>query len=409
MIRWAKRARPRIIILENVEEWRGWGPLLADGRPDPDRHGETFDRWVKALRDAGYQVQWRELRACEYGAPTIRKRLFLVARRDGQTIRWPEPTHGPGLVAYRPAAQCIDWDLPAPSIFLTREEVKRSGLRCNRPLAEATMRRIARGVMKYVVEHPRPFIIPVTHTRNGDIVHGIEEPLRTVTTARGGEFALVCPVTRREHGEPREEQCAAYIAQHNTGMVGRRTLAPLSTIVRKGCTQNLVVAHLKRDFGNSTGQAAMDPVPTTTAGGGGHTSIVTAHLTHYYSSNVNGGQGELAEPMTSVLAKGNHQALVQVMLNRYAGAPEGDAVMVRIGAQAYRIVDIGMRMLSARELFRAQGFPEDYRIERGARGKRLSKEAQIAMCGNSVCPPVARALVEANLAGELSQAPTRAA
>jgi site-specific DNA-cytosine methylase len=180
-VKWAKAVKPRIIMLENVEEFVTWGPLGPDQRPCPKRKGQTFARWVSELKRLGYVVSWRELRACDFGAPTIRKRLFLVARCDGKPIQWPKPTHGPGLIPYRTAADCIDWSIPCPSIF-DRE----------RPLAENTMRRIARGVMKYVVNAPKPFIVPVTHSTQSN-VHPIDEPMRTVTTAKGGELALVVP------------------------------------------------------------------------------------------------------------------------------------------------------------------------------------------------------------------------
>jgi DNA (cytosine-5)-methyltransferase 1 len=171
VVLWAKRVRPRVILLENVEEFADWGPLVitdeGQWRPCPERRGATFKRWVGELRRLGYRVEWRELRACDYGAPTIRKRLFLIARRDGKKIIWPTPTHAApndrDVIAgrklpWRTAAEIIDWSLPCHSIFLTRAEGRAVGV--NRPLAEATMTRIAKGVKRYVLDAAQPFVIP---------------------------------------------------------------------------------------------------------------------------------------------------------------------------------------------------------------------------------------------------------
>lgn len=469
VVRWAERVRPRIIALENVEEFKDWGPLTEDGKPCPVQKGLTFRRWVKALRDLGYRVDWRELRACDYGAPTIRKRLFLVARCDGEPIVWPAPTHGPGLRPYRTAAECIDWSLPCPSIFLTKAEAAKLGVR--RPLAEATLRRIARGVKRYVIDAAEPFIIPLTHT--GDArVYPLNEPLRTITTAKRGEQALVTPfvagvggrmgqsperpVTRpfqtitakadsvlvtpflartdmhksnagciyaadqplrtvttggghgviapflvprygeRPGQDPRCRSAAdvmptvvpggngaslvaAFLAQHNTGMTGHDARAPVSTIVGKGCTQGLVAVNLSHQYGSATGGAQGDvrrPLKTVTTGG--HHALVAAFLAKYYGS---GGQDQdCRDPLHTVPAKARF-----------------GAVTVTVEGQAYAIVDIGMRMLTPRELFRAQGFPDSYVIDLEVGGKPLTKGAQIRMCGNSVCPQMAEAVVRANL------------
>ena len=258
VVLWAQRAKPQIIMLENVEEFADWGPLLDDGRPCPERRGLTFRRWVRQLRRAGYRVEWRELRACDYGSPTIRKRLFLIARRDGAPIVWPAPTHGPGLRPYRTAAECIDWSIPAPSIFLTADEARPIG--CRRPLAPATMRRIAKGVFKYVIHAADPFIVPITHVGD-DRTHPIHEPLRTITTAHRGEFALISPYFVPRYGEREGQQprtasveqpahtvvptgnaaslVTAFLAQHNTGMTGHAAQTPLSTIVGRGTTQGV--------------------------------------------------------------------------------------------------------------------------------------------------------------------------
>ena len=432
VVLWAERAKPQIIMLENVEEFADWGPVLESGKPCPDRRGLTFRRWVREIERAGYAVEWRELRACDYGAPTIRKRLFVIARRDGEPIVWPAPTHGPGLLPHRTAAECIDWSIPCPSIFLSKEEARAIG--CKRPLAEATMRRIARGVWKYVLDNPQPFIVPVTH-QGDDRVQPLDEPLRTVTTAKRGEFALAAPyfVPRygeREGQEPRAagvdrpaptvvptgngaSLVAAYLAQHNTGMTGHDARAPVSTIVGRGTQQQAVAVHLTRQFGASVGQDADRTAPTVTAGGGGKTGIVAALMTNQMTSNADGGQGDLERPINTILAGGQHKALVKAFLVKYygTGGQHGDCArpmptisckarmgVVTVGEVDYEIVDIGMRMLTPRELFRAQGFPEDYAIAPEHDGRRLTKSAQTRMCGNSVCPPIAEALVRANIA-----------
>lgn len=214
IVNWAKRARPRVIFVENVEEFQGWGPLDENNQPCKDRKGETFRKWVKALKAEGYKIEWRELRACDYGAPTIRKRLFIIARRDGLPIVWPEPTHGkpddPDVIAgkkkpWRTAAEIIDWSLPCPSIFMTKEEAKvyhkATGDRVNRPLAEATMARIAKGVKRYVLDNPKPFIVTVNHQGEGFRGQGLDDPFMTVTSARDGH-GLIAPVLRQSEDDP---------------------------------------------------------------------------------------------------------------------------------------------------------------------------------------------------------------
>ena len=326
VVKWVRQLRPtgqhpRVICLENVEEFQHWGPLLEDGTPCPQRRGSTFQRWVAQLANLGYAVEWRELRACDFGTPTIRKRLFLVARRDGQPIVWPQPTHADpkharakGLQPWRTAADCIDWSLPCPSIF-ERE----------RPLAEATLRRIAHGVMRYVVHAAQPYIVRIGHTGHGDggKVRAADQPLSTITSK--AEHCLV----------------AAFLAKHYTGVVGSDLAAPLGTV--------------------------------TTVD---HHSLVQAFLTAYYGSDQD---TPLHDPLHTVTTK-----------PRFA--------LVTVNGVPHEITDIGMRMLQPRELYRAQGFPESYQIERGADGRTLSKAAQVRMCGNSVCPPLAQALVRANYA-----------
>jgi DNA (cytosine-5)-methyltransferase 1 len=438
--RWAGQVRPRVIMLENVEEFAEWGPLVGPShaqRPCPKRRGRTFRQWVRSLERLGYRVEWRELRACDYGAPTIRKRLFVIARCDGQPIVWPEPTHGPakGLKPYRTAAECIDWSIPMLSIFATREEA-REWARAHgvgtpvRPLAEATMRRIARGVMRYVVENPEPYIIPLTHGRDSFRGQQLSEPLRTVTGAKRGEQALVAPVIvpnntnnaphrvdapvptvtgggrnilaapyliprygERTGQEPRTRSveeptpvvvpsgngaslCAAFLAKHFTGVDGVPLPQPAPTVTTIDHNA-LVAAHIQRDFGASVGHEADEPLGTVTSGGGGKAGLVAAFIQSYYGT---GNRQSPGEPLFTIPTVDRH-GLVTV---EFAGEP-------------YVIADIAMRMLQPRELYNAQGFPPEYVIDRGADGRKLTKTEQVRMCGNSVCPPVAAALARANV------------
>lgn len=407
--RWARDVRPRVIILENVEEFRTWGPLDRDGRIVKSQKGATYREFIRRLRRLGYQVEDRELRACDYGAPTIRKRLFLVARCDGQPIVWPEPTHGPGLIPYCTAADIIDWSIPCPSIFERK-----------RPLAENTLRRIAEGIRRYVIEAAEPFIVtyygpkkgehfrgrgmndplptqttenrfglvtpfavPLTH--HGDSrTYGMDRPMPTVTAAHRGELALVYP-TLGQTGYDKHALVAAFMAQHNGGYcttAARPMTAPMSTITHKGSQQQLVTSHLLKLRGTSkAGQPADRPLPTVTAGGT-HLGEVRAILLKYYGASQ---ASRLSDPLHTVTAK-HHFGLVTV----------------DIAWEPYVIADIGMRMLSPRELFRAQGFDDSYRIDVEIDGRRITKTDQVRCCGNSVCPPVAAALVAANMQESVS-------
>jgi DNA (cytosine-5)-methyltransferase 1 len=438
VIKWIRalqptNTHPRVIHLENVEEFQTWGPLGPDQRPCPRRKGRTFKRWVGTLRGLGYAVEWRELRACDYGAPTIRKRLFLVARRDGQPIVWPEPTHAAPdslpvrqkkLQPWRTAAECIDWSIPAPSIFERQ-----------RPLAEATCRRIAKGIMRYVVDAAEPVIVPMTHA-GGDRVHSINEPVRTVTTARRGELALAVPTLIQTGYGERQGQAprvpgldkpmgtlvgsqkhalvAAFMAKHYGGVVGHGLHGePLHTVTSQD-HNSIVAAHLTKFRTGSVGSAADEPVHTVTAGGeparmstGNVMGVVTSHLAKLRGDNVGSAA---TEPVHTISAQGQHHAEVRAFLVKYYGTDQDPRLaepmhtvptrdrfgLVMVHGEPYAIVDIGMRMLTPRELYRAQGFPESYQIERGADGRELTKTAQVRMCGNSVCPPLARALVAAN-------------
>lgn len=415
--RWAGQVRPRVIMLENVEEWRDWGPLVGEPdnlRPCQRRKGRTFRAWVRTLEDMGYRVEWRELRACDYGAPTIRKRLFVIARRDGRPIVWPEPTHGPGTRRpYRTAAECIDWSIPMLSIFATPEEAREwakvqraAGHEVGtpvRPLAEATMRRIARGVMRFVIDSPEPFVIPVTH-QGRRRAHPLSEPLPTVTAAQRGELALVTPhITKFRGGatghgadEPLHTVTAnsyrvrpggatplgvvaAFLAQNNAGFyegAGRSLDEPNGTVLASGSHQSLVAASLAKLRGTSVDANPTEPLHTISAGGTHH-GLILAFMQAYYGQGI--GQSP-AEPMRTVPT-----------VDRFG------LVTVTVQGTPYVITDIAMRMLQPRELYRAQGFPDSYVVDRGAGGKRLTKTEQVRMVGNSVCPPNAAALVRANV------------
>jgi DNA (cytosine-5)-methyltransferase 1 len=362
VVRWAEAVRPRVIMLENVEEFKTWGPLGNDGRPCRQRGGETFREWVQALHELGYDVEWKELRACDYGAPTIRKRLFVIARCDGKPIVWPEPTHGDGLKSLRTAAECIDFSLPCPSIFMTPAEAIEWGRAHNcrppkRPLAPKTMERIANGMQRFVLNDFEPFIIPIQHYGRSNRGHPVSQPLRTITAnPKGGGFALIAP----------------YMAQHNGGMVGHRADAPLSTITQRGTQQQLVAPYLIKLRGTCRhGQRIDMPAPTLTAGGT-HIAAVAAFLAPYYGSGSGLTGRSLSLPFPTITTKDRLQL-----------------VTVKIMNDTYVIGDIGMRMLTPRELARAQGFPDDYVLTG-------SKSNQVAKIGNSVCPCLSRALVRAN-------------
>ena len=308
-LRWAATVRPRVIILENVEEFQTWGPVRK-GKPVKKLAGTTFRKFIDQLTELGYTVEYRELIAADYGAPTSRKRFYLVARCDGKPIVWPKPTHSKtgadGLPKWRSAAEIIDWSLPCPSVFASKAEImERYGLKAVRPLAKNTMRRIIRGVDKFTIRSGKPFIVPTGYgERKGQAprVHDIDAPVPTVV------------------GTGKENLC-------------RPLLAPVTVT----------------NTSNSVGGTVGAPVHTVTTAG--NQMLVTPFL-----------------------AECNHS-----------------------GGALYYIADIGLRMLSPRELYNAMGFPPDYIIDRDYMGNEYKKSAQVARCGNAVCPPVASALVRANL------------
>lgn len=495
MLRWAK-IRTRVMFMENVEEISDWGPLVEMWKkgkqgwyPDPQHKGRTWRAFLDCLgsgidpahpdlpeilellegtitheqctRGFGYRFEDRELRACHYDTPTIRKRLYMIARCDGRPIVWPEPTHAdpraPGFAgqskqAWRTIAECIDWERPCPSIFLRGRAARTA--RCKRPLAAATLRRIARGIERYMLKAERPFIVSLTH-QGGDRVENIDEPAATITGAHRGEKAFVTAMLT-EHAqannqrnmpmdEPLRTQCAGVKGGHfamvagalvQTGYGERPGQAPrvndvqepLGTVVSGGGKHALAAASLVKLRGDNIGSGVDEPMHTASAGGKHH-GLVTASIAAYYGSEKD-GQG-IEEPARTTTTKARlglvectsaYPGLTPVQL---AGARrvakflrsqgiqfEGELVTLR----GHVMFDIGMRMLTPRELFRAMGFPESYVIDRarmvdpltGEEYERaLTKEEQIRLCGNAVCPPVARALLEANVP-ELIQRPPRA-
>ncbi|WP_333895504.1 DNA cytosine methyltransferase [Atlantibacter hermannii] len=504
VIRWALAVRPRVMMLENVEEFKTWGPLLAaEMRPDPTRAGETFEAFCGMLScgvpaghpalaecceflgiaadgeqaqqlvaGLGYSVDHRELRACDYGAPTIRKRFFMVMRCDGVPVTWPEPTHGDPkspavqngkLNAWRTAAECIDWSIPAPSIFDRKK-----------PLAENTLKRIARGIQRFVIDNASPFIVKCNHTSNRtsyDCFRGqaLSDPLQTITKTHG--YAIARPVMTplfagtggsefQMRPRPVNKPFFTLLTQNRTNVIAP-VLAPL----------------IARQFGASVGHRADEPSATITAGGGGKSQLVSACLAKHYGGNYQGAGVGLDEPVHSVTTVDHHALLTAQLMVNNTGHPGGEADkpvhtittgnhhglvtshlvklrgtcrdgqrtgqpmptitagglhvgevatmlavesfdeqradqvlaflrqycgddydgLVTVDGIVYRIVDIGMRMLQPHELYRAQGFPEWYIIDRDYRGVKYAKDKQVARCGNAVPPPFAEALVRANL------------
>ena len=486
-LRWAALVRPRVIFLENVEEFQTWGPVRK-GKPVKKLAGTTFRKFIGQLRDLGYEVEWRELVAADYGAPTSRKRFVLIARCDGKPIVWPEPTHAPRdseavksgrLKPWRSAAEIIDWSLPCPSIFDTKEEIKeRYGLKAVRPLADNTMRRIIRGVDKFTIKSGQPYIVPTGYgERKGQAprVHDIEEPLPTVVGS--GKHNLCKPVlapftatnTSNSVGAPAGDpvhtvttagnqmlvtpylaECnhaggghvadvrgpyKTITAKHTGGIVAPSLIqyhteqtenvrasglgAPIPTVDASN-RYGLTCANLVKYYSGVVGEKMEEPLPTVTAID--HNAVCAAHVVKFKGDNLGSSP---AEPMQTVTAgAGQKKAcgggtfalcdtllckagpdenlyrwpLIRELLNRYCGykLADDDLLLLSIGGTLYFIADIGLRMLSPRELYNAMGFPPDYIIDRDYMGNPYPKNEQVARCGNAVCPPMAAAVARAN-------------
>lgn len=424
VLKWAAKVKPRVIMLENVEEFQTWGPVRK-GKPVKKLSGTTFLKWKSQLKALGYKIEHREMRACDYGAPTIRKRFFLIARCDGRPIVWPKPTHGdPKTLAvisgklkpWRTAAEIIDWSIPCPSIFDRK-----------RPLAENTMRRIARGIKKFVIDNPEPFIINYKFDNEPE---SIRRPLSTITSINN--HYLFAPTLIQYHGE-----------QSGTEVRGQQLKKPLMVVDASPRYALVETALISRQFGNSIGHEIVEPLGTVTAGGEGKSQLVTAFLAKHYGGNYTGPGADIdgpvptvttvdhnalvtshlvkmkgtnigqpvTEPIQTITAGGLHFGEVRAFLMKYYGTGGGQNIdepmhtittkdrfgLVTIHGQDYQIVDIGMRMLEPRELFNAQGFPDDYIIDIDCDGKKYPKSAQVARCGNAVPPEFAEALVRDNL------------
>ncbi|MEM1363600.1 MAG: DNA cytosine methyltransferase [Pseudomonadota bacterium] len=531
VIDWAEKAKPDVIIMENVEEFPTWGPVGNDGQPIKEFAGITYRDWLKRFAKAGYRTSSREMRACDYGDPTIRKRWFFIARRDGVPITWPMPTHGNpkdpkterrGLKPWRNAAECIDWTLPCPSIFDTSEAIMaQHGLRAKRPLAKNTLARVARGMKRYVLDAEKPFIVNLTH---GGRLEPTDEPMRTITGAHRGEKAVVAPhvMTMRNAQKPFNgadepthtitaggaglSNVAAYITRFNGGATGSRMDEPMGTVtansfikrpggaaplgiiapilshlytsntrggagdvkqpmktVTAGGQHHAVVAPalIQTGYGERPGQAprALDPhapLGTIVAGGAKH-AAVAAFLAQHNSQRIGFNPGRPVDaPISTLTQTGSHQQLVAPYFAKYYGTagaagihepihtvtgndrfahvqadlaqpsfgPEhwdrarevaeflrshgawegGEYVTLTIHGEEFVVVDIGLRMLTPRELFNAQGFPADYVIEGIWKENDgdwtwhpFTKSVQVSGCGNSVCPGLAKAIVAANV------------
>lgn len=476
VLRWAGTVRPRVIILENVEEFQTWGPVRK-GKPVKKLTGQTFRKWLDQLRNLGYAVEWRELVAADYGAPTTRKRFFLIARCDGRPIVWPTPTHAPadspevkaGLrQPWRSAAEIIDWSLPTPSIFDTKESIREKyNLTAQRPLRPNTMARVARGVDKFVIKTASPFLVVVNHS--GEF-RGQDpgEPLQTVTAKHG--YGVASPVlapwtvtnTTNSTGHPVSEPVdtartgggggqmflSASLVQYHTEQgervrgqgldaplltvdasnryglsavclekyygtaTGQGAEEPLHTITAKD-REGVVAASLSKFYGGVVGTEMSQPLPTVTSID--HNAVQMAHMAKFYGTEF----GEpMSRPLSTVTASGAHHGLVTTtvvpvshvadlknwpkireLLNTYCGydLKENEVILFRISGSLYFMADVGLRMLTPRELYRANGFPDDYIIDRDYTGKEYGKAKQVARCGNAVPPPFATALVRANL------------
>ena len=438
--RWAGLVRPRVIMWENVEEFKTWGPLNRSHRPIKAKQGVTFKKFVSQLQDLGYQVEFRELVAADYGAPTMRKRFFMIARCDGKPIVWPEPTHGPadseevknGLrKPYVGAYTQIDFSRPCPSIFETSEEIKEKyGIRAVRPLALKTMERIARGLKKFVLNNPEPFIIQCNHggeRRPNDI----REPMPTITGKHG--YGIVEPYVvqigqtgfsedrSKDVREPlttivsKNEHCLIsptliqYHSETAQGEVRGQTIKDPIMTVDGSNRYGLVTSFLHKYYDGGytgAGEDMKNPLPTVTAWD--HNSVVTANL---IQMNNHCDGRDMRDPIPTITAGDGHFGEVRAFLIKYYGQGTGQDIkapldtvtaqdrfgLVTINGVDYQIVDIGLRMLEPRELYGCQGFPDDYIIDHDYTGKTYPRSEQVRRCGNAVCPPIPAALVHANL------------
>lgn len=446
VLRWAGTVKPRIIILENVEEFQTWGPVRK-GKPVKKKAGCTFQKWLGQLKDLGYTVEFRVLIAADYGAPTSRKRFVLIARCDGRPIVWPERTHAPAESAevkcgkykpWRSAAEIIDWSLPCPSVFATKGEIQEQyGVKAVRPLADNTMRRVIRGVDKFTIKSGKPFIVPTGYgERKGQAprVHDIEAPVPTVVGTGKENLCrpLLTPIT----------------VSNTTNSVGGSAAEPVHTVTTAGnqmlVSPSLIQYHTEQSE-NVRANGVETPLPTVDASN--RYGLTTAHLVEYFSTGrpldvripmhtvtsrdrealtavhiaefkgqdkgqsvdrplrtITASIGEFAEVQTRVVqytpdADLKYWPEIRVLLNKHCGysLSEDEVLLLNIRDTWYFISDIGLRMLTPRELYAAMGFPPDYIIDKDYKGNDYPKSQQVARCGNAVCPPMATAVVMANL------------
>lgn len=482
VLKWAALVRPRVIMLENVEEFQTWGPCIPirdkkTGRvivnmagrhdrkkneprtrvaepgevvpvdkqifqPDPKRKGQTYKKWRKQLEALGYEIDTRELIAADYGAPTMRKRFFMIARCDGKPIVWPEPTHAPRdseevkagiLKPYVGAYTQIDFSRPCPSIFDTAEEIKKKyGIRAVRPLAPKTMERIARGLKKFVIDNQEPFIVQVNHSgAKSDYCNSMNDPLRVITSKHG--FGIVEPkiapymgtnTTNHPGGDCRNpihtittgnQQCLIsptliqYHSETSDKEVRGQTIEEPIMTLDSSNRYGLVTSFLHKYYDGGykgAGDTVENPLPTVTSWD--HNSLVTANL---IQMNNHCDGRNITEPLPTITAGDGHFGEVRAFLIKYYGEGTGQNIkepldtitsrdrfgLVTIAGVDYQIVDIGLRMLEPKELYGCQGFPEDYIIDQDFEGKKYPRSEQVRRCGNAVCPPIPAALVKANL------------
>lgn len=336
VVRWAGQVRPEVITLENVQEIQTWGPLIAKrekatGRviklddtvaakgevvpvqnqqlvPDPRRKGRIWRAWLQHLAALGYSFEGKVLVCADYGIPTIRKRFFGVAKADGSPVAWPERTHAPRKLAKKlklkpwvGAHTIIDWSLPLKSIFNRKK-----------PLADATLRRIARGIMRYVIEAQDPFIVPITHHGGADRVHSLADPLRTLTTANRGELMLVAPIVAGAGGRAAQTE-------------PRNLCEPLSTSSTKE-DRVLAAVHLEKFSENSVGFDPRDPVNTVMAGGQGHAVIAATMVrTDQQSAADRNGVHDLGEPINTLHTSSSFGVVAATMIQTGYGERDGQA------------------------------------------------------------------------------------
>lgn len=416
-LRWAAEVRPRVIILENVEEFQTWGPVRK-GKPVKKLAGTTFRQFISQLEALGYTVEFRELVAADFGAPTSRKRFYMIARCDGKPIVWLKPTHSKtgadGLPKWRSAAEIIDWSLPCPSVFASKAEImERYGLKAVRPLAKNTMRRVIRGVDKFTIRSGKPFIVPTGYgERKGQAprVHDIDAPVPTVVGTGKENLCrpLLAPALIQYHTEQTESVRAsglgtpintvdasnrygltcANLVEYYTGGRPLDVQGPMHTVTSHD-REAVVAAHVVKFKGDNVGTPPSEPLQTVTASAGKERAC-------------SGGTFAVCKAYLAKIRSGDdlgHWPLIRDLLNEFCGytLAEDEVLLLEIGGALYYIADIGLRMLSPRELYNAMGFPPDYIIDRDYLGNEYKKSAQVARCGNAVCPPVASALVRANL------------